>query len=100
MAYGGVPHPLRMVHTRRSTTAGSGGAIRASSKDADGTGNRTRRGDDREDPLSGHHYVMPGGAVDATYLKALRTASNLGFKYGGSENDPVDRFPDGRGVAV
>ena len=36
--------------------------------------------------------------IDATYLKARRTATSLGVKFGGSENDPLDRFPAGRGV--
>ena len=48
--------------------------------------------------LAAEHGEQKTVMIDATYLKAHRTATSLGVKFGGSENDPVDRFPDGRGV--
>ena len=48
--------------------------------------------------LAADHGEEKTVMIDATYLKTHRTATSLGVKFGGSENDPVDRFPDGRGV--
>ena len=39
-------------------------------------------------------------AVGAPYLKAHRTATSIGVKFGRSENDPADRFLDGQGVGT
>ena len=46
--------------------------------------------------LAADHGEEKTVMIDATYLEAHRTASSLGLKSGGSENSPVDCFPDGR----
>ena len=46
--------------------------------------------------LAAEHGEEKTVMIDATYLKARRTASSLGVRSGGSENSPVDCFPDGR----
>ena len=48
--------------------------------------------------LAAEHGEEKTVMIDATYLKAHRTATSPAAKFEGSRNDPGDRFPDERGV--
>ncbi|MGD1884404.1 MAG: transposase [Paracoccaceae bacterium] len=58
--------------------------------DDGGAGYRTRRTEDRDDPLSSK-LRFDCRAVDATYLKAHRTATSMGVKKGARTPDRSDK---------
>lgn len=70
MACGGETRPRNMARTRPSITVGNGGAIK-------GIFAQMMVG------LAAEHGEEKTVMIDATYLKAHRTASSLGVKKGG-----------------